>query len=123
MAAKCTSFVQQTLELLNLEKQAEINESRAFYENTDSGTLENNGVCLRKLVIFGQRTGLYGRTLLTLGKAKGHSPINLPLPAHCITAGMSDLTYSTMYKREVKVLYRISTGHFTLSSFFPQGTL
>ena len=81
-------FVEKTLELLNLERQAEINESRAFYANTDSTTLENKGVSLRKLVIFGRKTGLYGRILVTLGKAKGHSSKNVPLPAHCITAGM-----------------------------------
>ena len=96
--ADLNAFVEETLELLNLEKQAEINESKAFYENADSTTLENKGVCLRKLVVLGQRTGLYGRTLLTLGKAKGHSSKNLPLPAHCITAGIVDLTYNAMYK-------------------------
>ncbi len=91
------SFVEETLELLNLERQAEINESRAFYENTDNTTLENKGVCLRKVVIFGQKTGLYGRTLLHLGKAKGHSSKNLPLPAHCITAGKTNSIHNTIY--------------------------
>ena len=85
--ADLNSFVEKTLELLNLERQAEIDESRAFYEGADNTTLENKGVCLRKLVIVSRRTGLYGRILLTL--AKGHSRKNLPLPAHCITTGMA----------------------------------
>ena len=95
--ADLNAFVEETLKLLNLEKQAEINESKAFYENADCTTLENKGVCLRKLVILGQKTGLYGRTLLTLGKAKEHSSKNSPLPAHCITTGdIVGLSYSSV---------------------------
>ena len=95
--ADLNTFVEKTLKLLNLEKQAEINESKAFYENADCTELENKGVCLRKLVVLGQRTGLYGRILLTLGKAKEHTLKNLPLPANCITTGdIVGLSYSSV---------------------------
>ena len=95
--ADLNQFVEEMLELVNLERQAEINESKAFYQNSDNATLENKGVCLRKMVIFGQKTGLYGRTLLTLSKANvEHSAKNLPLPAHCITVGMAFL-YRTVF--------------------------
>ena len=88
--ADLNSFVEKTIKLLNLERQAEIDEARAFYENTDNTALESRGVCLKKLVIFGRKTGLYGRILVTLGKPKRQSSKNLPLQAHCITTGMLD---------------------------------
>ncbi|XP_028399828.1 DNA-binding protein SMUBP-2-like [Dendronephthya gigantea] len=95
--ADLNQFVEKMIELLNLERQAEINESKAFYQNSDNATLENKGVCLRKMVLFSQKTGLYGRTLVTLGKGNvEHSVKKFPLPAHCITTGdIVGLSYSS----------------------------
>lgn len=93
--AELNKFVEENLELLNLERQTEINESKAFYENSDSTTLQSKGVCLKKLLTFTRKTGLYGRVLLTFGKAKTHCPKNVPLPSHCITVGMTNSMLST----------------------------
>ena len=87
--ADVNSFVEKSLELLNLEREAEINESTAFCESADTATLEKKGVCLAKLLVRSRRTGLYGRSLLTFGKAKAKNK-NVPettLPAHRITPG------------------------------------
>lgn len=80
-------YVKETIELLNLERQTEIEESRAIYENTECDRLEKKGVCLRKMVLYDRRTGLYGRTLLTLGNGKGQKKEPSPLSAHCFTVG------------------------------------
>lgn len=81
-------FVDKTLKLLNLEREAEISESRAYCESADNAALERKGVCVKKLVVFGRKTGLYGRTLLTLSRGKASRHVaESPLPAHCITPG------------------------------------
>ena len=113
--ADINSFVEKTLELLNVERQAEINESRAFYENADNKVLESKGVCLKKLVIFGRKTGLYGRILVTLGKPGGQTSKSLPLQAHCITAGMinSQLYICTLYSTVLRWIGLILFLHFS----------
>lgn len=88
--ADVNTFVEKTLELLNLEREAEITEATAFYDSADNSALEKKGVCLSKLIVFSRRTGLYGRTLLTLGKGKTSRHLaESSLPAHRITPGSS----------------------------------
>lgn len=63
-------FVSKTLELLQEEREAEIEETRIWQENISLKDLQNKGVCLLKLQIGSQSTGLYGRTVVILEPRK-----------------------------------------------------
>ncbi|TDH09611.1 hypothetical protein EPR50_G00088200 [Perca flavescens] len=63
-------FVLKTLELLQEEREAEIEETRIWQENISLKDLQNKGVCLLKLQIGSQSTGLYGRTVIVLEPRK-----------------------------------------------------
>lgn len=63
-------FVSKTLELLKEEREAEIEETRIWQENISLTDLQNKGVCLLKLLIGSQSTGLYGRTVIVLEPRK-----------------------------------------------------
>ncbi|XP_037307190.1 DNA-binding protein SMUBP-2 [Pungitius pungitius] len=63
-------FVSKTLELLQEEREAEIEETRIWQENVSLKDLQNKGVCLLKLQIGSQSTGLYGRTVIILEPRK-----------------------------------------------------
>uniref|UniRef100_UPI0037E7F8DB DNA-binding protein SMUBP-2 n=1 Tax=Semicossyphus pulcher TaxID=241346 RepID=UPI0037E7F8DB len=63
-------FVSKTLELLQEEREAEIEENRIWQENISLKDLQNKGVCLLKLQIGSQSTGLYGRTVVILEPRK-----------------------------------------------------
>uniref|UniRef100_A0A3P9AM05 DNA-binding protein SMUBP-2 n=1 Tax=Esox lucius TaxID=8010 RepID=A0A3P9AM05_ESOLU len=60
------SFVSKTLDLLQEEREAEIEETRLWQENISLKDLQSKGVCLLKLQIGSQSTGLYGRSLIVL---------------------------------------------------------
>lgn len=60
-------FVIQQLELLNLERDAEIAENRRLQENISAKQLQEKGVCILNLIVQGIRSGLYGRTIITFG--------------------------------------------------------
>nr|KAF6465513.1 immunoglobulin mu DNA binding protein 2 [Rousettus aegyptiacus] len=59
------SFVTKQLDLLELERDAEVEERRSWQENVSLKELQTRGVCLLKLQVSSQRTGLYGRLLVT----------------------------------------------------------
>ena len=85
MAADVSQFVEKTISLLNLERKAEIEETKSLQENLSPKELQKRGVCLLKLRIRSRKTGLYGRYLLTF-------EINQPgsdgkLPSHSLTPG------------------------------------
>ncbi|XP_046889814.1 DNA-binding protein SMUBP-2 [Hypomesus transpacificus] len=63
-------FVTKTLELLQEEREAEIEETRLWQESVSLKDLQIKGVCLLKLHIGSQSTGLYGRSLLVLEPRK-----------------------------------------------------
>ncbi|KAG7262658.1 hypothetical protein CRUP_012537 [Coryphaenoides rupestris] len=63
-------FVSKTLDLLQEEREAEIQETRLWQENSSLKDLQSKGVCLLKLQIASQSTGLYGRTLVVLEPRK-----------------------------------------------------
>nr|XP_046251384.1 DNA-binding protein SMUBP-2 isoform X2 [Scatophagus argus] len=71
-------FVSKTLELLQEERQAEIEETRIWQENVSLKDLQNKGVCLLKLHIGSQSTGLYGRTVIVLEPRKHLGFSSLP---------------------------------------------
>ncbi|XP_074129809.1 DNA-binding protein SMUBP-2 [Sminthopsis crassicaudata] len=60
------SFVSRQLELLEQEREAEVQEKRAWQEGVSPKELQRRGVCLLKLQVASQRTGLYGRLLVVL---------------------------------------------------------
>ncbi|XP_073327807.1 DNA-binding protein SMUBP-2 [Pagrus major] len=71
-------FVSKTLELLQEEREAEIEETRIWQENVSLKDLQNKGVCLLKLHIGSQSTGLYGRTIVVLEPRKHLGFLSLP---------------------------------------------
>ncbi|XP_035813330.1 DNA-binding protein SMUBP-2 isoform X2 [Amphiprion ocellaris] len=71
-------FVSTTLELLQEEREAEIEETRIWQENISLKDLQNKGVCLLKLQIGSQSTGLYGRTVVVLEPRKHLGFSSLP---------------------------------------------
>ncbi|XP_066439307.1 DNA-binding protein SMUBP-2 [Eleutherodactylus coqui] len=71
-------FVKTQLELLQEEREAEIEETRAWQENVSLKELQRRGVCLLKLQAANQRTGLYGRLLVTFTPRKYDAEAVLP---------------------------------------------
>ncbi|XP_042352568.1 DNA-binding protein SMUBP-2 [Plectropomus leopardus] len=71
-------FVSKTLELLQEEREAEIDETRIWQESISLKDLQNKGVCLLKLQIGSQSTGLYGRTVVVLEPRKHLGFSSLP---------------------------------------------
>ncbi|XP_048112394.1 DNA-binding protein SMUBP-2 [Alosa alosa] len=71
-------FVSKTLELLQEEREAEIEETRLLQENVSLKHLQHKGVCLLKLQIGSQRTGLYGRLLIIFEPRKSIGASVLP---------------------------------------------
>ena len=60
-------FVVQQLELLNIERDAEIAASRQLQENVSAKILQQKGVCLTNLSLQNLRSGLYGRSIASFG--------------------------------------------------------
>ncbi|OXB59559.1 hypothetical protein ASZ78_010073 [Callipepla squamata] len=69
---------ERQLELLREEREAELAERRAWQENISLKELQRRGVCLLKLQAANQRTGLYGRLLVTFQPRKYDSDAELP---------------------------------------------
>ncbi|XP_041053108.1 DNA-binding protein SMUBP-2 [Carcharodon carcharias] len=78
-------FVSQNLELLQEERAAEIEETRAWQENISVKELQRCGVCLLKLQVVSQRTGLYGRFLVNFEPRKHEA--NAALPSNNFSPG------------------------------------
>ncbi|XP_069480230.1 DNA-binding protein SMUBP-2 [Ambystoma mexicanum] len=72
------NFVKNSLALLQEEREAEIQETRLWQESVPLKELERRGVCLLKLQVTNQRTGLYGRLLLTFEPRKFEVEAVLP---------------------------------------------
>ncbi|KAM3919181.1 DNA-binding protein SMUBP-2 [Leptodactylus fuscus] len=71
-------FIKTQLELLQEEREAEIEEARTWQENVSLKELQRKGVCLLKLQVANQRTGLYGRLLVTFTPRKYDAEAVLP---------------------------------------------
>ncbi|XP_052552137.1 DNA-binding protein SMUBP-2 isoform X2 [Tympanuchus pallidicinctus] len=69
---------ERLLELLREEREAELAERRAWQENISLKELQRRGVCLLKLQAANQKTGLYGRLLVTFQPRKYDSDTELP---------------------------------------------
>lgn len=72
------SFVSKTLELLQEEREAEIEETREWQKSLSLKNLQQKGVCLLKLQIGSQRTGMHGRLLVSFEPRKNTNPSVLP---------------------------------------------
>ncbi|XP_054426742.1 DNA-binding protein SMUBP-2 [Pteronotus mesoamericanus] len=77
-SAAVESFVAKQLDLLELEREAEVEERRSWQENVSLKELQSRGVCLLKLQLSSQRTGLYGQLLVTWEPRRGASAGVLP---------------------------------------------
>ncbi|XP_039924065.1 DNA-binding protein SMUBP-2 [Hirundo rustica] len=69
---------ERQLGLLRDEREAELAQSRAWQESVSLKELQRRGVCLLKLQVTSQRTGLYGRLLVTFQPRKWDSDAELP---------------------------------------------
>lgn len=56
-------FVARQMQLINLERDAEIDENRKLHDNVPAKQLQENGVCLLNLVLLNLRSGLFGRSI------------------------------------------------------------
>ncbi|XP_047374036.1 DNA-binding protein SMUBP-2 isoform X2 [Sciurus carolinensis] len=84
-SATVESFVTKQLDLLELERDAEVKERRSWQESVSLKELQSRGVCLLKLQVSSQRTGLYGRLLVTLEPRRCGSAG--ALPSNSFTSG------------------------------------
>ncbi|XP_028334690.1 DNA-binding protein SMUBP-2 isoform X2 [Physeter macrocephalus] len=84
-SAAVESFVTKQLDLLELEREAEVEERRSWQENVSLKELQSRGVCLLKLQVSSQRTGLYGRLLVTFEPRRCMSAA--VLPSNSFTSG------------------------------------
>lgn len=75
----------QQLELLELERDAEVEERRSWQEHSSLKELQSRGVCLLKLQVSSQCTGLYGQRLVTF-EPKKFGPV-VVLPSNSFTSG------------------------------------
>ncbi|KAM9278212.1 DNA-binding protein SMUBP-2 isoform 1-T1 [Morus bassanus] len=73
-----TEAAERHLGLLREEREAELAESRTWQESISLKELQRRGVCLLKLQVANQRTGLYGRLLVTFQPRKYDSDAELP---------------------------------------------
>ncbi|XP_061465901.1 DNA-binding protein SMUBP-2 isoform X2 [Rhineura floridana] len=87
MATLVQDFVSRQVELLKEEREAEIAEARAWKESLSLKELQRRGVCLLKLEVTSQRTGLYGRLLIILQPRRHGSEAELP----CNSFGPGDI--------------------------------
>ena len=85
--ASVEDFVSQQLNLLNLERDAEISESRKLQENTTAKQLQEKGVCLMNLSLQCIRSGLYGRSVASFAS----KIVGKELPSTNLSSGILDL--------------------------------
>lgn len=76
-------FVRKCRELLAIERQTEVDETKQLLEACSPKELQRRGICLLKLRIGNKKTGLYGRTVISF---ETFWPGN-DLPSHSLSAG------------------------------------
>ncbi|XP_065072348.1 DNA-binding protein SMUBP-2-like [Rhopilema esculentum] len=95
--ATIETFAKKQLKLLDLERNAEIEESVTLRRSGDIKELEKRGICVSKLSIVNECTGLYGKHLVTFvrsvagntksSKEKAESFQKDQLSSHCFSNG------------------------------------
>ena len=76
------AYVDASIELLKLERDAEVSEATAAFATRSSDDLASAGISLFRLTVGNLRVGLMGRSVADVGDAFGR-----PLPAHRFTVG------------------------------------
>ncbi|XP_059255343.1 DNA-binding protein SMUBP-2 isoform X1 [Mustela nigripes] len=112
-SAAVESFVTKHLDLLELERDAEVEERRSWQENISLRELQSRGVCLLKLQVSSQRTGLYGRLLVTLEPRRCVAAV--VLPSNSFTSGDIVGLYDEGSQLATGILTRISQRSVTVA--------
>ena len=89
-----TSFVKNQLALLELERNTEILETSNSRKCGNVKELEKLGICVTKLHVTSECTGLYGKHLVSFGRGngkrtegKGNVDSNRQLRSNCLSNG------------------------------------
>jgi len=77
------TFVLDQRRLLALEREAEVEEADILQSQSNIKDLCQKGVAVQKVVVEGQVTGMYGRTIVTFASRI----VGQELPAHSLTSG------------------------------------
>ena len=85
MYSSLADFISRQEELLKIEHDEEVQERTTAIETLSLKELEKRGICLRNLNVCDQRTGMYGRFLVTYG-ASGYGKTSLS--SHKFSPGM-----------------------------------
>ncbi|KAK3245623.1 hypothetical protein CYMTET_44820, partial [Cymbomonas tetramitiformis] len=85
MVHSVDSFVREQLELVDLERTAEEQQTAEQQAQCSFRQLEQSGVAILSLTVAERKTGLGGRMLLTMEKCRGG--VTGPLPAHRLSSG------------------------------------
>ncbi|XP_032213741.1 DNA-binding protein SMUBP-2 isoform X3 [Mustela erminea] len=112
-SAAVESFVTKHLDLLELERDAEVEERRSWQENISLRELQSRGVCLLKLQVSSQRTGLYGRLLVTLEPRRCVAAA--VLPSNSFTSGDIVGLYDEGSQLATGILTRITQRSVTVA--------
>ena len=83
-------FVAKTEKLLGLERKAEVEQCEELISAQiihDSKRLESKGLCIAKLFVSHQSTGLYGRNIVTFTRENKKNSTK-GLPCNRFTAGI-----------------------------------
>ncbi|XP_045870917.1 DNA-binding protein SMUBP-2 [Meles meles] len=112
-SAAVESFVTKQLDLLELERDAEVEERRSWQENISPKELQSRGVCLLKLQVSSQRTGLYGRLLVTLEPRRCVAAA--ALPSNSFTSGDIVGLYDEGSQLATGILTRITQRSVTVA--------
>ncbi|KAF6333207.1 immunoglobulin mu DNA binding protein 2 [Rhinolophus ferrumequinum] len=112
-SAAVENFVTKQLDLLELERDAEVEERRSWQENISLKELQSRGVCLLKLQVSSQQTGLYGRLLVTFEPRRGVSAG--VLPSNSFTSGDIVGLYDEGSQLATGILTRITQKSVTVA--------
>ncbi|XP_032735590.1 DNA-binding protein SMUBP-2 [Lontra canadensis] len=112
-SAAVESFVTKQLDLLELERDAEVEERRSWQENISPKELQSRGVCLLRLQVSSQRTGLYGRLLVTLEPRRCVAAA--VLPSNSFTSGDIVGLYDEGSQLATGILTRITQRSVTVA--------
>ncbi|XP_043202420.1 DNA-binding protein SMUBP-2-like isoform X2 [Amphibalanus amphitrite] len=114
----CAALVELHLQLLELERQAELAQTRDLLSALSVRQLCERGVCLARLEPTERRSALYGRCLLVLRQPSvGRQPS--PLPSHTLTPGdivsVTEAGRSPTEAGRQAVVWRVSAAELTLA--------
>ncbi|ELR18126.1 putative DNA helicase [Acanthamoeba castellanii str. Neff] len=121
---KVSKFVEKQLELLNDERDAEIEQTRALQEGYSPKELQRYGECVLRLHVVGRKTGVGGLLLVKLARAA--TAATTPLPSHRFQPGdivglvpsnvpISSFMVESMQKGKGGVIYRAAEHSITVS--------